>query len=90
MDKYNLRKVEISFFFFKEINTFIQQGCINLSKSDSKDVYVYIKPPESKLFQPIWGQGSGVCVGVCLYVSVMQGDSAYLIYTHTHTHTGWL
>ncbi len=26
-------------FFFKEINTFIQQGCINLIKTDSKDIY---------------------------------------------------
>ncbi|XDV46539.1 hypothetical protein PO909_014421, partial [Leuciscus waleckii] len=25
--------------FFKEMNTFIQQGCIKLIKSDSKDIY---------------------------------------------------
>ncbi len=31
MEKYNLRKVDVSF-FLKEINTFIQQGCIKLSK----------------------------------------------------------
>ncbi len=31
--------------FLREINTFIQQGCIKLIKSDSKDIYVikYIK-----------------------------------------------
>ncbi len=34
MDKYNLRKVDVSFFLM-EINTFIQKGCIKLIKSDS-------------------------------------------------------
>ncbi len=28
---------------FIEINTFIQQGCIQLIKSDSKDFYIVIK-----------------------------------------------
>jgi len=27
------------FSFFKALNTFIQQGCIKLIKSDGKDVY---------------------------------------------------
>ncbi len=31
------------FFFGKEINTFIQQRCINLIKSDSKDIYCITK-----------------------------------------------
>ncbi len=29
----------IFFFFFLEINTFIQQGCIKLIKSDITDIY---------------------------------------------------
>lgn len=29
------------FHFFKEMNTFIQQGCIRLIKIDSKDIYCY-------------------------------------------------
>ncbi len=30
----------VRFFFPKEMYTFIQQGCIKLFKSDSKDIYV--------------------------------------------------
>ncbi len=29
---------------FKEINTFIQQGCIKLVKTDNKDLYIVLKP----------------------------------------------
>ncbi len=31
------------FFFFLEINTFIQEGCVTLIKSHSKDLYFYVE-----------------------------------------------
>ncbi len=34
-----IQKFVVSKIFFKDINTFIQQGCIKLIKSDSKDIY---------------------------------------------------
>ncbi len=34
--KFGVRK---RFFFLKEINTFIHQGCIQLIESDSKNIY---------------------------------------------------
>jgi len=36
----------VSFFFFKDINTFILQGPINLIKSDSKDTVAKISISE--------------------------------------------
>jgi len=35
--------VVCNFSFFKEMNTFIQQGCITLIKRDSKDIHDVLK-----------------------------------------------
>jgi len=33
-----LKVCGLFFFFFKENNTFVQQGCLELNKSDNKDI----------------------------------------------------
>ncbi len=42
------------FYFFKEMNTFIQHWCIKLIKSDSKDIYNATKDFDWKLILLFW------------------------------------
>ncbi len=37
-----MQKFGVSFFFFKEMNTFIQRGFIKLIKSDNKDIAIWL------------------------------------------------
>ncbi len=38
-DDYNFLQNDANHYTFKETNTFIQQGCIILTKTDSKDLH---------------------------------------------------
>ncbi len=53
--------------FLEDINTFIQQGCIKMIKSDSKDVYDvtkdYISERELDLLPSMLIQTQEICIG---------------------------